>query len=178
MPRRMRRLFRIVLDAVTGVTFALGVAALVLDVRSRRWFDQGHVVVSGEYLGLQLAEGKVALVWRAWDGSEPVSGWDSGEGFGQRTGPAWDRFRASYTLERFYGQNAVRFSGGLVTVRFLVLPLWTLTLPCLLILAGRATARRRMWHARRMGRCPACGYDLRATPDRCPECGRVAGAGP
>jgi hypothetical protein len=34
---------------------------------------------------------------------------------------------------------------------------------------------RRQRHRRRLaaGRCPACGYDCRATPGRCPECGAV-----
>ena len=52
------------------------------------------------------------------------------------------------------------------------LPLWllfllTATLPTL------ALIRHRRRHRDPSNQCPACSYDLRATPNRCPECGHL-----
>ena len=48
---------------------------------------------------------------------------------------------------------------------------WILALSGGLTLIEWYSGRR---HRHGPGRCPKCGYDLRATPDRCPECGTVA----
>ena len=54
-----------------------------------------------------------------------------------------------------------------------MIPFW---LPCMLSLVPPA-----LWYRRRRepleGHCRKCGYDLRATPDRCPECGTPVAAG-
>jgi hypothetical protein len=47
-------------------------------------------------------------------------------------------------------------------------PMW---LPAALFAALPATRLCRRLRRRMPGCCASCGYDLRATPDRCPECG-------
>ena len=48
-----------------------------------------------------------------------------------------------------------------------------LAAPATIGLIGAVYFRRRARRERRPGVCHGCGYDLRATRERCPECGAV-----
>jgi hypothetical protein len=58
----------------------------------------------------------------------------------------------------------------------LTLPHWAVISPCLVLPAVAMVRLGRFLRRRRQGLCLHCGYDLRATPERCPECGTVVRA--
>jgi hypothetical protein len=76
---------------------------------------------------------------------------------------AWDPSQPAAFSFRF--QRTINVCYWLPAVLTVVMPaMW---------LPG-ALKRRRSRRRQIQGRCPACGYDLRASPDRCPECGFAA----
>ncbi len=58
-----------------------------------------------------------------------------------------------------------------------VMPLAWVVFPAMTIVVmnvfSNVARRRRLRLAVVAGRCYQCGYDLRASPDRCPECGTM-----
>ena len=72
----------------------------------------------------------------------------------------------------FLGFHFARY-GTRTRAAFLALPYWFLIA---LSVPVAAVGARRWWRRRKRtapGHCLGCGYDLRATRDRCPECGAV-----
>src|SRR4051812_795079 len=167
----VRRFPRILLNLATAVSLVLCVATVVLAVRS---FSRAYGIVWWRVDGngsLYLVSGDLRWHTSAGPDSQHYRG-DETYFAAVEPYPMWTPYRGSPTF-RFAGVRYYRWPNGPVTDREVILPLWLAIAAWSLVPLVRIY---RSFPGRRRaggGRCPACGYDLRATPDRCPECGAL-----
>ena len=96
--------------------------------------------------------------------------------------PGPDVERAQWLVRRFDGIAGFGYGRGLdpsYRAGAWVMPLWFPAGLFAIAPTAWVVRRRRDRQARRRlaaNLCPACGYDLRATPGRCPECGALRNA--
>jgi hypothetical protein len=168
-----RRLF----TTLSALSLLLGVAVVVLWVRSYwdadfvGWSDQrrffGALSMGGV---LRFEHGSYGAGRAGWNGvSYPTP---EGGLWGEVTA----RTRRGGALRNWglaYARIDYRLDGTMVR-HALYVPHWlaAAVMTVLPVLTIRARRRRRDSSI-----CTTCGYDLRATPDRCPECGATAPAG-
>ena len=170
------------------------IATVVLWVRSYWWQDCASLIVPRQTLyAITAREGAVQLK-RLWYLRPRFEGmeWESRS---TKYDPNWEWFLADEAgwsdHTSFWDADARQHSlgfrwakgrdiepglqtsveQGMFWYQLVTLPCWSIAglsaiLPSMWVWRRRGQKRRR-----RLGRCPTCGYDLRATPDRCPECG-------
>ena len=168
----MRRVRRILINVLTALSLLLSVATAVLWGRSATHLAYLHWRVDdSHYLSFSSAQGIVRLqhfetgAYPTNQGrlqviERPLSADMDGGPF------LW----WSFGLEKSQFISEVPF-----TFRYIWFPHWLLTLTASSLPVIWLLRWRRCRRAARLGLCPACGYDLRATPERCPECGTVPG---
>jgi hypothetical protein len=150
------RLLRILLNAATVLSLILFAATLALwaDTHLAHQVDFFTTIQPGRSYGLGTERGAlIGFLQRetpAYREGDPADAWLAGGGF-----------------------RYVRITSDGMRRWNLVLPFWALALATAIPPLAREARRRQLARRARAGLCPACGYDLRATPDRCPECGNV-----
>jgi hypothetical protein len=109
--------------------------------------------------------------WPRWyPGSAPAGGFGSLANWSQP--PGWYQ-RLGFAMEWNRADNFPSSPNIVLPARryLLSIPLWLPAALFALPLVASWRRRRRARLDREGNRCAICGYDLRATPERCPECG-------
>jgi hypothetical protein len=159
--------WRIINLVVAFTSLALCMASLTLWVRSYWRADSFVFYSGGRTAGGVVSNRGVFLV--GWVTDEPP-----------RPGLRLDH-EVAPPDPSWAAQFGVRYGFGLSTAgrqRFVFVPCAAVAAVSGLVAAGSWRYLRRRRRRERAGCCLVCGYDLRATPGRCPECGEEPKAAP
>jgi len=176
----MSRTFRLLFNIFVLLSLLLFIATAALWLRSRTLIDYAHWTDQRHFPALVSSDGRIIFSYQFWDGG--IGGNKPGFAVGSRPGdpPYWERGLGAESRHYFAGfewspEANVTFSPEFISIptpatRLISAPHWFI---CLLTLfpAFFWLLIRRKHRRKKLGHCQVCGYDLRATPEQCPECG-------
>jgi len=189
--RRTTRFRPRVFTGMCGVCLLLLMTALAFWAGSAFWiFDLSTPAGGNHRLELACITGRLRVIWfEDWKDPSPAllnrvrltsqTLKDWGE---EETNPSLnvrtEGFNGALDAKRFAGfaylTSGIEFRGmNSSRCKVVYIPFWAICLPLAILPVRRIRAQLRYRQRVRDCRCLTCGYDLRATPDRCPECGLV-----
>ncbi|HEX4793705.1 MAG TPA: hypothetical protein VH370_07940 [Humisphaera sp.] len=165
----MKRLRRILGNAAAIVSLVLCLACVGFWVRSCFAWDYVdytyHRDGATRFVSVASSDGVVQVAWCTY--TRPISR----RGLDHATNKAQPRDDHFFRWANYLGPD---WLGEVCWGPFWAIVTLFATWPLIWALFKRKEIRRR--RRMRSGHCQSCGYDLRATPDRCPECGATPGA--
>jgi hypothetical protein len=174
---------RRLLNALTTLALLLSLATAVLWVRSYLWTDRIFWQTAQSLRWAQSRRGDVLTQFEPASTDDPRTFGFESQRYGVPGTPrrGYDLRGVSFPsppnvieLHQFAGFWYCTLGGPSgVWVTAIAIPYWSLLTLCLLLPALRGWQMLRTRKRRNKKLCPTCGYDLRATPDRCPECGTL-----
>ena len=185
---------RVPLVIALCVSLTVTASSLLLQWRSRSIEDRVYLRVTAgyDYRAVVSSRGRVHLEWLTHAPPlEPVGGmrWESTtladlqrlpfytlgrrDGLLARLGVSHWSFDSPASATDPGTDVSAAAATGSMRYDVWYVPHWLIAALPVLLPVVAAVRQQRQRKRCRLGLCPACGYDLRATPDRCPECGRL-----
>lgn len=189
----MRRTLRIVIGGLTVLSLLLGCTVAALWVESYRTYrtlgGSRYTTRSGafadQFYVLGSGRGKIYYTLTEFSLTQPLAEWEKVIGK-----PGWDFGSSTEFHQPIISEDLPpNHYGGLTDWRIwgygvyndqlmfnppmkvAIIPYWLPVTAFLILPVRKLLLLNRSRRRRRAGLCVACGYDLRATSDRCPECG-------